>query len=97
MLAVVEHQQGVGPGHPVEQSPLGRHLQRPRRHLEDRSRGVDLVEAHQPPLAGQLDGAGDLDGEAGLADPGGPDERHQALPADQFDDVGEVGRSPRQR
>ena len=81
LLAVVEDEEQVGPAQVIDHRDV-----RPRADVErlgergqDRGRVARPLEANEARTVGSLDDAGDLDGETGLADAGGTDQRHQAL------------------
>ena len=91
VLTVVEQQDRLGPGEPVDQLCLtARDLQRLGNHPRDRRGLVHRVETHQPDAACGPEATRELDRRTGLADPGGADDRHQPVVAQQVAQGGQL-------
>jgi hypothetical protein len=91
VLAVVEDEHGLGGREAVEQGLLASgERQRLAHQPRDRGGGVGHLQPDQPDPAAGVEPAHGLEGGAGLADPGRPDQGDQPAAADQPADGGEV-------
>ena len=81
LLAVVEDEQQVRPAQVIDHRDVRARVdvERLGDRGQDRCRVPCSLEANEACPVGSVDDGGDLDGETGLADAGGTDQRHQAL------------------